>query len=83
MQKPEVNISCFASWKNKFWWIFSCFTKKKSGYKNIPVSLFSNALEQALAEGNGRDRGATLRLGGGGMTEYWGGHNTLFLTNSL
>ena len=31
-----------------------------------------------------RDRGATLRLGGGGgMTEYWGGHNTLFLTNSL
>ena len=35
-----------------------------------------------------RDRGATLRLGGGRgaplVTQYWGGgHKTLFLTNSL
>ena len=40
-----------------------------------------------------RDRGATLRLGGWGggggggeatlVTQYWGGHKTLFLINSL
>ena len=34
-----------------------------------------------------RDRGAALRLGGGGsplVTQYWGrGHKTLFLANSL
>ena len=38
----EVHISYFASWKKKSW-IFSCLAKKKSGYINIPVSLFSNA----------------------------------------
>ena len=40
--------------------------------------------KKVICLGSSRDRGATLRLGGGGgMTEYWGGHNTLFLTNSI
>ena len=49
--------------------------------KCTPKHLPKSALEIDF-----RDRGATLRLGGGApfVTQYWeGGHKTLFLTKSL
>ena len=47
----------------------------------IVAPLLSKAAKGRFEFPNYRDRGATLRLGD--MTEYWGGHNSLFLSNSL
>ena len=44
LQKPGVQISCFASWKTNSGEFF-VVSLKKSGYKNIPVSLFSDAFK--------------------------------------
>ena len=54
----------------------------KSAGESVTVDKSAcESMDSIRARVSRSDRGATLRLGG--MTEYWGGHNTFFLTNSL